>query len=101
MGAVTGAIAYTVYAVFFTAIGMLKSGQFRQIMQESLERAAARSSDPQSQQIAQQLIGWLNTRQGAATFMLSVLAFLAVVFVIFGGAGGALGAALFRRQTLR
>lgn len=100
LGAATGAFAYLLYALFFTVLGMLKSNEFRQMMQESIERAAARNSDTQSQQIAQQLIDWLGTPQGAATFIVFMLAFLAIVFVGFTAAGGALGASVFgqRRQ---
>lgn len=102
LGAATGAIAYAIYAVFYTALGVLKSNEFRQIMQESIERAAARNSDQQSQQVAEQLINWLSTPQGAATFFVSMLVFLGIVFLGFSAAGGALGASLFaNRRTIR
>jgi hypothetical protein len=102
LGALAGVIAYVIYGVFYTAIGVLKSNEFRQVIQDSMERAAARNSDPQAQQIAQQFIGWLNTPQGAATFLVSTLAVLGVVFVVITAAGGALGASMFGpRRELR
>jgi uncharacterized membrane protein (DUF485 family) len=63
-------------------------------MIEELQQAAARSSDPQ----AQQVVEFVQTPQGFAIFLSLVVFVTFVSFVLFSGLGGVVGAALLRRK---
>jgi hypothetical protein len=59
-----------------------------------VEQAAARSSDPQMQQIVEMV----KTPDGSALFLSVGLILTFVAFVVVCGLGGAAGAALLRRK---
>ncbi|MFZ0803414.1 MAG: hypothetical protein WBQ09_12335 [Terriglobales bacterium] len=96
LGAVSGALGFGIFAVF-SAVGTLvfhSGGQLRAALLEAVEQSAARSSDPQ----AQQVIEYLKTPPGLALMMGLGLGFVLVAFLILSSLGGAVGAAMMRRK---
>ena len=97
MGAVTGALGFGVFAVF-TAIEVLvfhSGGQLRAALLEAIQQSAARSSEPQ----AQQLLEYLKSPPGLALMMGLGLLLMFVVFLVLSCLGGALAAALLRHRN--
>lgn len=96
LGAVGGAFGFGLFAILSTLGTLLfhTGGQLRAAMLEAVEQSAARSADPQ----AQQVIEYLKTPPGLALMMGLSLAFLLVAFLILSSVGGAVGAALMRRK---
>jgi hypothetical protein len=97
IGAVAGVLGFGVFAVF-TAIEVLvfhSGGELRAALLEAIKQSAARSSEPQ----AQQMLEYLKTPPGLALMMGLGLFFMLVVFLILSSAGGALTAALLRRRN--
>jgi len=96
LGLVSGTLGFGIFAVF-SAVGTLifhTGGQLRAAMLEAIEQSAARSSDPQAQQIIQ----YLKTPPGLALMMGLSLAVVLVAFLILSSLGGAVGAAMMRRK---
>ncbi len=96
LGAVSGALGFGIFAIL-TSVEMLvfrSGGQLRAALLEAVQQSAARSSDPQ----AQQLLEYLKTPQGLALVMVLGLIVMFVAFLVFSSLGGALGAALLRRK---
>jgi hypothetical protein len=99
LGAVSGALGFGIFAVL-TSIEMVvfrSGGQLRAALIEAVQQSAARSSDPQ----AQQLLEYLKTPQGLALVMVLALIVMFAAFLVFSSLGGALGAALLRRKDIR
>lgn len=97
LGAVSGTLGFGIFAVL-TAIEVLvfqRGGELRAAMLEAIQQSAARSSDPQ----AQQILGYLKSPGGMALMMAIGLIVMFVVFLIFSSLGGALGAVLLRRKN--
>ena len=96
LGAVSGALGFGIFAIL-TSVEMVvfrSGGQLRAALLEAVQQSAARSSDPQ----AQQLLEYLKTPQGLALVMILGLIVMFVAFLVFSSLGGALGAALLRRK---
>jgi len=96
LGLVSGTLGFGIFAVF-SAVGTLifhTGGQLRAAMLEAIEQSAARSSDPQAQQIIQ----YLKTPPGLALMMGLSLGVVLVAFLILSSLGGAVGAAMMRRK---
>lgn len=96
LGAVSGALGFGIFAIF-SAVGTLvfhSGGQLRAALLEAVEQSAARSSDPQ----AQQVVEYLKTPAGLALMMGLGLGFVLVAFLILSSLGGAVGAAMMRRR---
>jgi hypothetical protein len=96
LGALSGTLGFGVFAVF-TAIELLvfhSGGDLRAALLEAIQQSAARSADPQ----AQQLLEYLKSPAGLALMMGVGLAVMFVAFLIFSSLGGALGAVLLRRK---
>ena len=96
LGALSGALGFCIFAIF-TAIEMLifrSGGQLRDALLQAIQQSAARSSDPQ----AQQILEYLKTPQGLALMMVLGLIVMGLAFLIFASLGGALAAALLRRK---
>ena len=96
LGALSGTLGFGIFAVF-TAVQLLvfhSGGELRAAMLEAIQQSAARSADPQ----AQQLLEYLKSPAGLALMMGVGLAFMLVIFLIFSSLGGALGAVLLRRK---
>ncbi|MBZ5598958.1 MAG: hypothetical protein LAN83_11605 [Acidobacteriia bacterium] len=99
LGAASGALGFGMFAIL-TSIEMMvfrSGGELRAALLDAVRQSAARSSDPQ----AQQMLEYLKTPQGLALVMVLGLIFIFVVFLIFSGLGGAIGAALLRRKERR
>jgi hypothetical protein len=96
LGALSGALGFGIFAIF-TATEMLifrSGGQLRDALLQAIQQSAARSSDPQ----AQQMLEYLKTPQGLALMMVMGLIVMGLAFLIFSSLGGALAAALLRRK---
>jgi hypothetical protein len=96
LGAVSGTLGFGIFAIF-SALGTLlfhSGGELRASLLEAVEQSAARSSDPQ----AQQVIEYLKTPPGLALMMGLALAVVLVAFLILSSLGGAVGAAMMRRK---
>jgi hypothetical protein len=97
LGALSGTLGFGIFAVF-TAVELLvfhSGGELRAAMLEAIQQSAARSADPQ----AQQLLDYLKSPAGLALMMGVGLAVMFIVFLIFSSLGGALGAVLLRRKS--
>jgi hypothetical protein len=96
IGAVAGALGFSIFA-FFTAIEVLifhSGGELRAALLQAIQQSAARSSEPQ----AQQLLEYLKSPPGLALMMGLGLFLMLIVFLILSSIGGALAAALLRRR---
>lgn len=96
LGAATGGLGFSLFAVF-TAIEVLvfhSGGELRAALLQAIEQSAARSAEPQ----AQQLLEYLKTPPGLALMMGLGLFLMLIVFLIVSSIGGALAAALLRRR---
>jgi hypothetical protein len=97
MGFLTGTLGFGIFAVF-TAMEVLvfhSGGQLRAALLEAIQQSAARSSEPQ----AQQLLEYLKSPPGLALMMGLGLFFMLLVFLILSSLGGAAAAALLRRRN--
>jgi len=96
LGAVSGALGFAIFAIL-TSVEMVvfrSGGQLRAALIEAVQQSAARSSDPQ----AQQLLEYLKTPQGLALVMVLGLIVMFAAFLVLSSLGGALGAVLLRRK---
>jgi hypothetical protein len=99
LGALSGVLGFGIFAIF-TAIEMLvfhSGAQLRDALLQAIQQSAARSSDPQ----AQQVLEYLKSPQGLALMMVLGLIVMGLAFLIFSSLGGALAAALLRRKDRR
>lgn len=104
LGALAGTFGFIINACVTIASFLLFRGSpdFRNAMQEQMQKSMARNPDPKVQQMMQQMMEFISSPQGLATLMVVTLLVLAVMFLLFTGAGGALGASMFgRRRELR
>ena len=96
IGLLTGALGFGIFAVF-TAMEVLvfhSGGELRAALLQAIQQSAARSSDPQ----AQQLLEYLKTPPGLALMMGLGLFLMLLVFLILSSIAGAITAALLRRR---
>jgi hypothetical protein len=96
LGALSGMLGFGIFA-FFTAIETLlfhTGGELRAALLEAIKQSAARSSDPQ----AQQVIEYLQSPPGLALVMAAGLIVMLIAFLIFSCLGGVIGAALMRQK---
>ena len=96
LGALSGVFGFAIFC-FFTALEMLvfhSGGQLRAALLEAVQQSAARTSDPQ----AQQVLEYLKSPQGLTLVMAMGLAVMFVFFLLLSSAGGAITAALLRRR---
>jgi hypothetical protein len=104
LGALAGAFGFLINAVVTTIsfVSLRAKGDFRQAMQDQMQKQMSNNPDPKVQEMMQHMLDWVNTPQGAATLMVMVLVALAAVFLLITAAGGALGASMFgKRRELR
>lgn len=96
IGAVTGLFGFGVFAVIMglEVLATRDSGRFRQLLQQVIEQAAARSADPQAQQAMQQLM----TPAGLALMITIVFVLFLAAFLSLSSVGGALGAWLLGKR---
>ena len=100
VGALAGVLGFVVNAVVTTVsfVTLRSRADFRQLMQDQMQKQMAGTSDPKVQEMMQHMLDWMLSPQGAATMMLLGLLMLGVVFVLFTAAGGALGASMFGKR---
>ena len=94
IGAISGLLGYILFAIGSSLELLLGGGgaQLRDELMRKVQEMAARSSDPQVQQVAQKLM-----TPEALAFMIAVaLVLFLFVFVVVCSVGGAAGASLFR-----
>lgn len=96
IGAVTGLFGFGVFAVLFGLELLVSrgSGGFRQMLQQMVEQAAARNTDPRAQQAIQQMM----TPAGLALLVTIVLVLFLAAFLALSSIGGALGAWLLGKR---
>jgi hypothetical protein len=100
LGALAGVFGFMVNAVVTTVsfVALRAKGDFRQALQEQMQKQLSTNPDPKVQEMMQHMLDWVMTPQGAATLIVLILLVLAVVFVLLTAAGGALGASMFGKR---
>ncbi len=100
LGALAGVFGFVVNAVVTTVsfVTLRAKGDFRQAMQEQMQKQLSSNPDPKVQEMMQRMLDWVVTPQGAATLIVLILLVLAVVFVLLTAAGGAIGASMFGKR---
>lgn len=102
IGSLSGVFAFVATAIWWVLLFTKNSQELRTVFAEQMEKSIARNPDPHAQEVGRQIINYMNTPEGLATFFVLGLVVMAVIFVVFGAAGGALGASMFaRRRDLR
>ena len=96
LGLLTGALGFGIFAVL-TAIEVLvfhSGGDLRAALLQAIQQSAARSSEPQ----AQQLLEYLKSPPGLALMMGLGLFLMLIVFLVVSSLAGSIAAALLRRR---
>jgi hypothetical protein len=96
LGAVCGLFGFAGFAGLM-AIGLLMmrgSSKFRELLQQTMQQAAANNPDPRAQEMLSQLM----TPAGMAVMVTIVLVVFLIGFVLLGSAGGAIGAWIFQAR---
>ena len=99
LGAVSGILGFGIFSVL-AAVKVLVfhgGGELRAAMLEAIKQSAARTSDPQ----AQQMLDYLKSPPGMVLMMVFGLFIMFVAFLMFCTLGGAIGAALLRGKGRR
>jgi hypothetical protein len=96
IGAVTGLFGFGVFAVLFGLELLVSRGRggFRQMLQQIVEQAALRNTDPRAQHAIQQMM----TPAGLALLVTIVLVLFLAAFLALSSIGGALGAWLLGKR---
>lgn len=97
IGAVCGLFGFAGFAGLM-AIGLLflrGSTKFREMLQQSMQQAAAGNPDPK----AQEVLAWMTSPTGLALMVTIVMVIFLVGFLALSSAGGAIGAKLFKRKS--
>jgi hypothetical protein len=96
LGALAGALGFAVYIVLIAAqvATFRMGGQIRQALLDAVDKAAARSADPQAAAAAAQL----KSPEGLAFMMGAFLVIMLLLFLIGASLGGALGVSLLRKR---
>lgn len=97
VGALGGMLGFAIFAVFaaIEVVVFHGGGALRAAMLEAIQQSAARTSDPQ----AQQMVEYLKSPAGMALMMGLGLALVFLLFLVLSSLGGAVGAALLRRRN--
>jgi hypothetical protein len=102
MGALSGAVGFFVTAIWWVFLFAKDSQQLRSAFAEQMEKSMAQNPDPHAQEVGRQVINYMSSPEGMATFFIAGLVVMAIIYVVFCAAGGALGASMFaRRRNLR
>jgi hypothetical protein len=99
LGAVASLVGYLLLAIIIVASFVLNGPQVRQELMSRLQ--AMQSTNPQAQEVYQQLLHKLSTPEGLAVLITAGMAFLFFFFLAVGAAGGALTATLSHRERPR
>jgi len=97
LGVLSGALGFVLFGVMtLIETTVFRAGsEFRAALVQAVEQAAARNSDPQTQQMLQ----YMKTPQGLLVVMIMALTAMFFAFLIFSSLGGAVGAAVLRRRS--
>src|SRR5690349_5303522 len=97
IGALTGLFGFAGFAALM-AVGLLLlrgSTKFREMLQQSMQQAAASNPDPK----AQEILAWMTSPAGLALMVTLVMVIFLIGFLALSSAGGALGAKLFHKKN--
>jgi hypothetical protein len=96
LGALAGALGFAVYIVLIAAqvATFRMGGQIRQALLDAVDKAAARSADPQAAAAAAQL----KSPEGLAFMMGAFLVIMLLLFLVGASVGGAMGVSLLRKR---
>jgi len=97
IGAVAGLFGFAGFAGLM-AIGLLLlrgSTKFREMLQQSMQQAAASNPDPK----AQEILAWMTSPAGLALMVTLVMIIFLIGFIALSSAGGALGAKLYHKKS--
>lgn len=97
IGAVTGLFGFAGFAALM-AVGLLLlrgSTKFREMLQQSMQQAAASNPDPK----AQEILAWMTSPAGLALMVTIVMVIFLIGFIALSSAGGAIGAKIFQKRS--
>jgi hypothetical protein len=97
LGALTGAIGGIYASVFFGISAAFSGGQLRHQLYEQLQQTAARSSNPEAQQMIQRFM----TPEGFVLMIVFIIIFLFAFYIFFATVGGAAAIWLRPKETGR
>jgi hypothetical protein len=96
LGAVSGIIGFGMFSILMAMDLLVRrsGGELRAALLQAVQQSAARSPDPQVQQVFE----YFKTPAGLALIIVMGLVVTFVIFLVLSAAGGALGAVLLRRK---
>jgi len=96
LGAVSGVFGFGMCAVLMAIdVAVFHGGEtLREAMLQAIQQSAARSSDPQ----VQQMLDYFKSPAGMVLMLVATLAIAFVAFLVFSSLGGAIGAVMLRRK---
>lgn len=99
LGAMAGLMGFVIFALLSLVqmLAMRGSGQLQAALEQALKASAARSGNPEAQQMVQQFL----TPEGMRTLLVLGIVLMLVLFLALSTVGGALAAALTRKKETR
>jgi len=99
LGAMAGLMGFVIFGLLSLVqlLGMRGSGQLRATLEQALKTSAARSGNPETQQMVQQFL----TPEGMRMLVILGIVLMLVLFVAVSTLGGALAAAISRKRETR
>lgn len=95
LGALTGALGFSVFAVTLALLTAFRSGsEIHDALVKYFQQYAAQSADPRMQQV----LDLIKTSDGYIVILVLSLAVTFIAFVVFASLGGAIGAFLLHRR---
>ncbi len=97
IGAITGLFGFAGFAglMAITLLLLRGSTKFREMLQQSMQQAAARNPDPK----AQEIMAWMTSPAGLALMVTIVMVIFLIGFIALSSAGGAIGAKIFKGKS--
>ncbi|HLX74429.1 MAG TPA: hypothetical protein VKR26_06810 [Terriglobales bacterium] len=99
LGAMAGLMGFVIFGLLSLVqlLAMRSSGQLRATLEQALKASAARSGNPEAQQMVQQFL----TPEGMRMLVILGIVLMLVLFVAVSTLGGALAAAISRKRETR
>ncbi len=99
LGARAGLMGFVIFGLLslVQVVSLRGSGQLRAALEQALKTSAARSGNPEAQQMVQQFL----TPEGMRLLLALGIVLMLVLFVAVSGLGGAIAAALSRKRETR
>jgi hypothetical protein len=96
LGALSGFLGCSVFVVLTVAGAVLtdSGAKIKEKLFESLDQSAARSNEPQMQEVLQ----YLKSPEGFVVMVVVAVVFLLVLFLVFSSLGGAIGTTLGKKK---